>query len=58
MVNRPLCRRCGAEEDTSTNVLCECGALVVLRHIYLGSLFLGPKDIKSLILGTNWNFGK
>jgi hypothetical protein len=32
-----LRRRCGAEEETSAHVLCECKALASLRHTYLGS---------------------
>jgi hypothetical protein len=31
----PLCRRCAAEEETSAHNLCECEALVSLRHVYL-----------------------
>ena len=42
----PLRRRCGAEDETSALILCECEALVSLRHAYLGS-FLEPKEIKS-----------
>jgi hypothetical protein len=36
--------------------LCECEALVTLRHIYLGSFFMGPKDIIGLSLRAVWNF--
>jgi hypothetical protein len=54
----PLCRRCGAEDETSAHVLCECEALASLRHVYLGSFFLEPEDIKSIRLGANWNFSK
>jgi hypothetical protein len=43
----PLCRRHGAEDETSAHILCECEALASLRHVYLGSLFLEPEDIKS-----------
>jgi hypothetical protein len=43
-----LCRRCGAEDETSAHTLCECEALASLRHAYLGSFFLGPENIKSL----------
>ena len=50
----PLCRRCGAEDETSVHTLCE--ALTSLRHVYLGSFFLEPQDIKSL--GAIWNFSK
>jgi hypothetical protein len=31
-------RRCGAEEQSSAHVLCECGALASLRYAHLGSL--------------------
>ena len=53
----PLCRRCGAEDETSAHILCECEALASLRHAYLGS-FLEPEDIKIISLGANWNFSK
>jgi len=42
----PLCKRCGAEDETSAHILCECEALASLRHVYLGSFFLEPEDIK------------
>jgi len=48
----PLCRRCGAEEETSAHILCECEALASPRHAYLGSFFLELKDIKSILLGA------
>jgi hypothetical protein len=35
-----LCRRCGAEDETSAHTLCECETLASLRHVYLGSSFL------------------
>jgi hypothetical protein len=53
----PLCRRCGAEDETSAHILCECEALASLTHVYLGS-FLEPEDIKSISLGAIWNFSK
>jgi hypothetical protein len=31
----PLCRKYGAEEETSAHVLCECEALATHRHTYL-----------------------
>ena len=43
----PLCSRCGAEDETSAHILCECEALASLRHVYLGSFFLKPEDIKN-----------
>jgi hypothetical protein len=35
--------RCGAEDENSTHILCECEALASLRHTYPGSFFLDPK---------------
>jgi len=54
----PLCRRCGAEDETSAHIHCECEALTSLRRAYLGSFFLEPEDFKSLSLGAIWNFNK
>jgi len=53
-----LCRKCGAGEETSAHILCECEALASLRHAYLGSFFLEPEDIRSLGLGAIWNYSK
>jgi hypothetical protein len=53
----PLCRRCGAEDEISAHILCEYEALASLRHVYLGSFFLEPEDIKNITLGAIWNFG-
>jgi hypothetical protein len=52
----PLCTKCGAEEETSADVLCECEALATHRHIYLGSFFLNPENIRELSLGAIWTF--
>ena len=54
----PLCRRCGAEDETSAHILCESEALASLRHTYLGSFFLEPEDVKRVSLGAIWNFSK
>jgi hypothetical protein len=54
----PLCRRCGAEDETSAHILCECETLASLRHVYLGSFFLEPEDIKSTIWGPSGTLGK
>jgi len=51
-----LCRKCGVGEETSAHILCECESLATFRHAYLGSLFLEPEDIRSLGLGTIWNY--
>jgi hypothetical protein len=42
----------------SAHILCECEALASLRHVYLGSFFLDPEDIKSISLVAIWNFSK
>ena len=54
----PLYSRCGAEDETSAHILCECEALASLRHVYLGSFFLDPENIESVILGAIWKFSK
>ena len=38
----PLCRTCGAEDETSAHILCECEAFASHRHVYLSS-FLEPE---------------
>jgi hypothetical protein len=58
LTDSPLCRKCGVEEETSAHILCECEALASLRHVHVGSFFLESEDIKSIILGTIWNFSK
>jgi hypothetical protein len=47
----PLCRRCGAEDERSAHILCECEALVSHRHVYLGSSFLEQEDVKGIKSG-------
>ena len=54
----PLRRRCGAEDEHSAHIICDCESLESLRHAYLGSFLLDPEDIKSIILGAIWNFIK
>ena len=56
--NKPICRNCDTEEETSVHILCECEALASLRHTYLGSFFLDPEDIRKLSIGAIWNFAK
>ena len=58
LTNSPLRRRCGAEDETSGHILCECEALALLWRVRLGSFFFDPKDIKNLSLGAIWNFSK
>jgi hypothetical protein len=54
----PLCRKCGAEEETSAHILCKCEALASLRHAHLGSFLLEPGNIKNIGLGAIWSFSK
>jgi len=54
----PMCRKCGVMEETSDHILCESDALASLRHAYLGSFFLEPKDIQSISLGAICSFSK
>jgi hypothetical protein len=54
----PLCRKCGAEDETSAPILCWCEALDSIKHAYLGSFFLEPEDIKHQNLGAIWRFSK
>jgi hypothetical protein len=56
--NNPICRKCGAEEETSVHILCEREALTSLRQTYLGSFFLDPEDIRVLGMGAIWSFAK
>jgi hypothetical protein len=58
LTNSPLCRRCEIEDETSAHILCECEALASLIHVYLGSFFQDPEDVKSLNLGAIWDSGK
>jgi len=46
--NKPTCRKCGTKEGTSVHILCECEALVSLRHTYLRAFFLDPEDIRKV----------
>jgi len=55
LTDSPLCRRCGAEGETSSNVLCECEGLDSLRHTYLGSFSCTRK---MLTVGIIWNFSE
>jgi hypothetical protein len=42
LLDSPLCRKCGAGEETSAHVLCECEALGNTQAYLSGILFLGP----------------
>jgi hypothetical protein len=45
LTSSPLYRRCGAGEETSAHVRCECKTLASLGRAYLGSFFLDPEDV-------------
>jgi len=38
-----LCRRCGAEDETSARILCECEALASLKTCVSGLLLFGAR---------------
>jgi hypothetical protein len=58
LVDIPMCRRCGMEEETSAHIRCECAALASFRHAYLGSFFMEPKGIKIMNLGAICSYGR
>jgi hypothetical protein len=58
LTDSPLCRKCGAEDETLANINCRCEALASLRQAYLGSFFLEPENIKNVSMEAIWNFGK
>jgi hypothetical protein len=58
LTDRPLCRKCGAQDETSAHILCRCEALACIRLSYLGSFFLEPGDIMSIGLGAIWSLSK
>jgi hypothetical protein len=58
LTDSQLCRKCGAEDETSAYILCQCEALASIRQAHLGSFFLEPEDVKSQTLGAIWRFSK
>jgi len=52
LTNRPLCWRCGVQDETTAHILCESEVLASPRQAYLGFFSLDPEDIKGLILGA------
>jgi len=56
--NKPSCRKCGSEKETSVHILCECEVSASLRRAHLGTFFLDPEDIMNLFIGAIWDFGK
>jgi len=54
LIDSPLCRKCGAKEETLARVLHECEALATLRLSYLGSFFLDLENVSILNMGGIW----
>jgi len=52
LIGSPLCRRCGAEEVTSVQVLCKCEDLATLRHTSLDSFLLETLKVNLGAKGT------
>jgi hypothetical protein len=48
MIGCPLCRKCGAEDETSIHILCECEDLATRGRTYLGSFCLDLEDVRTL----------
>jgi len=48
LIDSPFCRGCGAEEEISAYVLCECQTFATLKHSCLGSFFLDPEVAESV----------
>jgi len=47
LIDSPIRKRCGAEEETSAHGLSECEAFASLRHTYLVSFLLDPQYVRS-----------
>jgi hypothetical protein len=58
LTDSPLCRKCGAEEETCAHILCRCETLASDRHAYLCSFCLETEDMKRQNLGAIWRFSK
>jgi len=58
MMDSLLCRSCGAEEETSPHILCDCEVFASLGHAYLDSFFLEPEDIQGVSVGAIWNLSQ
>jgi hypothetical protein len=51
LVDSPMCRRCGMEEETSAHILCKWETLA-----YLGSFIMEPRDIMYVSLGAIYGY--
>jgi hypothetical protein len=57
LTDSPFCRRCGAEEESSAHVLCECEALATLKPTWI-HFSLDPENIRVLWTISNFTEGK
>jgi hypothetical protein len=55
LINNLICRKCGAQEETSVHILCECEVLDIQKWV---PSFLDPEDIRKLSIRAIWNFAK
>ena len=46
LIDSPVCKRRGAEEEIPTHVSCECEALATLTHTYVSAFSLEPEDVR------------
>ena len=46
LIDSPLGRKCGTEEETLFHILFECEALATLGHTNFGSFFLDPEEVR------------
>jgi hypothetical protein len=53
-----ICRKCGAEEETSVHILCESEALASLRPMCPPPPPFDQEDIRELSIGAIWDFAK
>ena len=56
LIDIPLCKKCGAVDETSAHISFEREELATRGRTYLGSFFLDPEDVRSLKLGAICNF--
>ena len=58
LTSNPLRIRCGAEEETTARIVCECEDLASLRRTCLSSFFFDQEDIKILMWVPSGTSGK
>jgi hypothetical protein len=44
LTDDPICERCLEEDESATNILCDCEAMAYLRFRHLGQFFMEPSD--------------